>query len=518
LIAIDVGDGKAVTDGDFGVDGDGIEPGFGWSSGGGRGGDAGAKGEGEQGFHGGEVEGVVGGDSGGADGGAEVGLVEDPAGAVMGEDPEITASGSDVDATIGNEGGGPDFALEFVGPQGFAGPRVETMEVAHGIGDVDQAVLDGGGGHGVATEGSGPDEVGGGDIAAATGSDAFHPGGVLAPEPIPAAGHVQQPVVDDGHAVDVAGAGGLVAVEAVHILLRCVWIKVETPPGLDPADRFVGGMILGQWIESVEDAVAAGEEEAGFALDDGEGRGRPGAVEDAWGDVFVVAGEDPAGVFVQDEKAGGIRGADLFVGVVHAGTGIEIEMVSVDEDGGMGGVMGPDAGFAGQVGMPEDIGVHRPEGNERFAFGGLETGFIGEGTVIAIGETEEVEAEDLAAIGHHVDPVAIDGGRGREAGLGPVVIGIFGSFRTDQLPEQFAGLFIQAEQHAAVALMSDIAGIAVVGADQDPAVGDDGGGMGFSAEFDGPTDSSDRTPDRSTGGNPVSVETGLRVQAWPICG
>ena len=88
-------------------------------------------------------------------------------------------------------------------------------------------------------------------------------------------------------------------------------------------------------------------------------------MEDAGRDVLVVAGEDPSGLLVQHEEAGGVRRPDLLVGVVHARAGVEIEMIAVDQDGGVGGVMGPDAGIAGQVGVPEDIGVGGAGGDGR---------------------------------------------------------------------------------------------------------------------------------------------------------
>src|SRR5207302_9285359 len=58
----------------------------------------------------------------------------------------------------------------------------------------------------------------------------------------------------------------------------------------------------------------------------------------------------------------------------------------------------------------------------------------------------------------------------------------------DELPEKFTGLFIKAQQNAAVALMLRVARIFVVGADEDFAVGDDNIAVSLRTERGHPLD------------------------------
>lgn len=233
-------------------------------------------------------------------------------------------------------------------------------------------------------------------------------------------------------------------------------------------------------------------------------------MKDRWGDVFAVAGQQASGFFVDDDDARRVGSADAFVGVVHAGAGVQVEVIAVDQDGTVRGVVGPDAGGGDKVADPDDVGV---EGagfeefavggrRERFGFdvgagfgrhavgvgGGHVRGFVLEGAVVAVSHAQRVEAEDFAAVIDDVDAVVFDGGGGTDAGFGPVEVGIFPAFWDDELPEERAVAFIEAHQDAAVADVFRVAGDGVVGADVDAAVGDDGGGVGFGAERGGPFD------------------------------
>ena len=78
-------------------------------------------------------------------------------------------------------------------------------------------------------------------------------------------------------------------------------------------------------------------------------------MKDVWSNGFPVAGKKLAGAFVKDHQAWRIRSADLSVRVVHAGAGVEIKIISVNEDRAVSGVMRPNAGLGGQVETPEDL-------------------------------------------------------------------------------------------------------------------------------------------------------------------
>lgn len=55
-------------------------------------------------------------------------------------------------------------------------------------------------------------------------------------------------------------------------------------------------------------------------------------MEDVLCDSLVVVSDIDAGVFIQDDEAGSVGCADLFVGVVHAGAGVEVEEIAVNEN------------------------------------------------------------------------------------------------------------------------------------------------------------------------------------------
>ena len=119
-----------------------------------------------------------------------------------------------------------------------------------------------------------------------------------------------------------------------------------------------------QWFEGVDEAVAGGEEDEVSSVNNAEGGRGPGAVENVRGDVFVLAGEELARAFVEDDEARGVGRADAFVGVVHAGAGVEVKMVAANEDGAVGGVVGPDACLLREVEEPEDVGVEGAGGEQ----------------------------------------------------------------------------------------------------------------------------------------------------------
>ena len=118
------------------------------------------------------------------------------------------------------------------------------------------------------------------------------------------------------------------------------------------------------------------------------------------------------------------------MGVVHASAGIEVEIITVNENGAVRGVVGPDAGATGQIEEPKYGRIIGCDGDWRRA---------GDSAPYLAG----IQAHDFAAIADDVN---------------------------------------------AVALVFWVARIAVVGAEVDAAAGDDGSRMGFGAELSGPFD------------------------------
>ena len=226
-------------------------------------------------------------------------------------------------------------------------------------------------------------------------------------------------------------------------------------------------------LERIHDPVAGGEEDQGTAIHGGQRGRRPGAVEDVRGDVLVVAGHEAAGALVEHDQARRVGRADAPVGVVHAGAAVEVEVIAVNEDGAVGGVVRPDAGAGGQVELPNRLRAGR-------GCRGVRCGLPG--------HRRRLEAQDLAAVVDEIDAVALDRDGGGDAAVGPVEVDVLVALGEDELPEEAAGLFVEAHQHAAVALLGGIARVAVVGADVNAAPGDDGRGMGFGAELSGPLD------------------------------
>ena len=78
--------------------------------------------------------------------------------------------------------------------------------------------------------------------------------------------------------------------------------------------------------------------------------------------------------------------------------------------------------------------------------------FGGEGAVVfVVVKTVRVGADQFAAVADVIDAVAVDVGIGSNALVGPVVDGPAGEFVVGSLPEQLAGLLVEAEQDALVA-------------------------------------------------------------------
>ena len=229
-------------------------------------------------------------------------------------------------------------------------------------------------------------------------------------------------------------------------------------------------------------------------------------------DVLVLAGDVVAGPLVEHDERRRVRGADALVGVVHARRGVEVKVIAVNQNRTVRGVVRPDTRAGNQVEAPQNVRVQRA-GFEQLAIGrrtqqfgsrfradfvagfgadrvgrGHVGGFVSERAVVAIGHAARVEAEHSAAIVHEIHPIAFHRGSGRHAHVRPIHVGILVALRDDELPEQFPSFFVQAHEHAAIALVLGIARFAVVRADVNAPPGDDRRGMSLRAEFDRPLD------------------------------
>ena len=130
--------------------------------------------------------------------------------------------------------------------------------------------------------------------------------------------------------------------------------------------------------------------------------------------------------------------------------------------------------------------------------------FAVERAVVAVGHAFGVEAQHLVAVGDDIDPVAFHAGRGADAQFHIVEIGAAPAgyqFGNHQSPEQFAGGFVEAEQHAAAGgLVARVVEIDVVRADKDFPARDDRAGVIFGAQP----------------GDPLDVLRGLHVDARAV--
>src|SRR5437870_5460406 len=114
--------------------------------------------------------------------------------------------------------------------------------------------------------------------------------------------------------------------------------------------------------------------------------------------------------------------------------------------------------------------------------------FFAKRSLIAIGHPLSVETQHFAAIADDIHAVSLDGRGGGNTAVGPVEVNVLLALGHNELPEEFAGLFVEAHQDAAVSLMFCIARLAVIGADINPSSRNDGCGMSLGAKLRGPFD------------------------------
>ena len=185
------------------------------------------------------------------------------------------------------------------------------------------------------------------------------------------------------------------------------------------------------------------------------------------------------------------------MGPILAVGGAHINDVVHDEYGAVGRVVGEDAQVIHHVVAPDNVGILGAGfDRRRWTLGRLAAvqhdifddvfGLVLEWAVVAIGHAVEVEAENFAAAGDQVNAIALDGWRGEQPEVFPVVDFAGGQLGHDQLPEEFAGLLVEAHQDAAVPLVARVARVFVVRADEHLAGGDGHVAIALGTDLNGP--------------------------------
>ena len=164
----------------------------------------------------------------------------------------------------------------------------------------------------------------------------------------------------------------------------------------------------------------------------------------------------------------------------------DVKKIAVDKDRAVRRVLTPDVQIVNNIELPNNIGIACLQRDRRSAGAGDEAAFVAIRAVVAVGQPMDVEADDLATIGHQVDAVAVNGRRraDSEAHIVEIELGEVGfEFRHDQLPEQPAGGLVKAHYQPTMCRSDSwVAEVLVVGADVDAAIGDGRCTTGLRAE------------------------------------
>jgi len=325
------------------------------------------------------------------------------------------------------------------------------------------------------------------DVAGERGVDALQPGLVLAPPDVPAHGHVHPVLVEHRHALDVAGARAAVADVAVDVFLGGGRVAVEAPDPLERLHR-PRGLRRPKGLERIAHAVAAAEKHQRPAVDLAQGGRGPRAVEDPRADRLPVLGRQAPRGLIDHDQAGRLGLIDPVVLARQPVARVHVKILSVEEDRAVGRIVGAHAGRRAQVQEPEDVGVGLAELDGRLIVRGRVSALVAERAVVPVGQPGQVQAHDLVPVADHVHAVALDRGRRADPGTRPVQVDVALQLGHHELPAEAPVAFVEAQQHAAVALVARVAGVFVVRADEDLASGHHRGRVGLRAQGDGPLD------------------------------
>ncbi len=291
-----------------------------------------------------------------------------------------------------------------------------------------------------------PDAAALGHVAAFRAVDAVEVADALAVLGILADAEKDVVVVNDGRGDDVAAR----AAAAEHVF-GVFGVEVVLPEQL-ALER----------LEGVAPAVAAGEDHLRRAADFSEAGARPLAVQRVLAGVLARP-DDFAGVAVHGDECGRVRRGQIQVPLVDPVGRVNVDEVADDDRRRSGQVVRKHAQLVDHVERPDDVGV----------FLLVVLLVLHRAVVFAVEHALDVDANQLAAIAHVIRTVA-DHARGRaDALLGPVVHLPGGQLVVRGLPEELAGLSVEAEHHALVAFDLRAELTAVVRADEDAPAGDD---------------------------------------------
>ena len=214
-------------------------------------------------------------------------------------------------------------------------------------------------------------------------------------------------------------------------------------------------------------------------------------------DLCIIFAEELAGLLVEREKAGRVGRWNVRVRPVLTVGGAGVKDVIHDEHGTVRGVVREHAHLIHHVIDPDDVAVLCAGFDGRgFAFGGFAAiqqhifddvfRLVLERAVVAVGHAVHVETHHFTPAGDDINAVAFDGGGREDAEAFPIVDLAGGELGHNLLPEERAGLFIEAHENAAVALVPFVARRFVVGADENFAACDRHVAVALRAELGDP--------------------------------
>src|SRR5262249_39552407 len=153
------------------------------------------------------------------------------------------------------------------------------------------------------------------------------------------------------------------------------------------------------------------------------------------------------------------------------------------------GVVRPDACAGREIEQPKNIGVERPGRKCRGDIvRGHVSAFGAEWAVIAVGQSQRVQAQHLTPVADDIYSVVLYScGRGNAA-VWPIKVNVLFTLRHNELPKERAGLFIETHQDPAVTLVLGVARISIVSTDVDTAVSNYWRGVSFGSQGGRPFD------------------------------
>jgi hypothetical protein len=193
-------------------------------------------------------------------------------------------------------------------------------------------------------------------------------------------------------------------------------------------------------VEGAHPAVALRVDHLHHAAELGDRDASPLAVQDLVARRGVLP-DHLARLLVDRDQRGRARRGDVDVALVLTVAGADVDQVAPRDRRGVREVVGHHAELFHHVELPHDVAVVLAR----------ELLVLVRAVVLAVLEALGVDREQLAAVRHVVEPVALDERRAGDALVGPVVRAARGQLLVRDLPEERAVLLAEGDQHAAVA-------------------------------------------------------------------